>query len=195
MNRVHASPKSWILRAAQDPDGFWPLRRFGNRVSEPDVLFMRFNEISIFHQIFKFFVISTLTLEHPEIRPLNCLETLELRIWNYMSWIRFWQKLFEFHMVKSNFQKQNVSKFIKLSRCHHAANLSPAYTKLLVERRTRLYKPYSIKFNHHQRSISWPITKLNAHDHEIHKQWAGVNRARASPKSWILRAAPDPWKC
>ena len=39
-----APPKSWILRAAQDPDGFWALGRFGNRVSEPDLLFTRFQQ-------------------------------------------------------------------------------------------------------------------------------------------------------
>ena len=123
-NSYVAPPKTWILRAAQDPDGFWALRRFGNRVSEPDFLFPGFHEISIFHQIVKFFVIMTLTLTPPKLLPQNFLEALELRIWNYISLTRFWRALFEFHRVKSNVQKQFVSKFVKFSRSKFAA-ISP----------------------------------------------------------------------
>ena len=77
-------------------------------------------------QFLIFFAIITLTLAQRELLPQNVLEALELRLWNYTSLTRCWLKLFEFHVIKSNFQKQHVSKFIKCSWCDHAANLQPA---------------------------------------------------------------------
>ena len=50
-----APPKSWILRAAQDPGGFWRLKPSLNSVSEVIWLTIKFHQILIFSSNFQFF--------------------------------------------------------------------------------------------------------------------------------------------
>ena len=70
--------------------------------------------ISIFLQVFKISSPWKTTLNYAKLLLQNFLESLELRIWNYITFTKFWIKLIENELgsiCKKSFFVQNFNKF------------------------------------------------------------------------------------
>ena len=78
-----APPKSWILRAAQDPGGFWRLKPSLNLVSDVIWLTTKFYQISICSSNFQIFMSMGPTLRDLKLWPQNVSEADTCTIWNY----------------------------------------------------------------------------------------------------------------
>ena len=78
-----APPKSWTLRAAQDPSGFWRLKHSRNSLSEIIWLTIKFHQISIFSSNFQIFMSTGPTWNGFKLFTRNFSEADTCTIWNY----------------------------------------------------------------------------------------------------------------